>query len=315
MAQNGDTLLNYILQLDVRTPTPDASTDYLRAVVAVVKPKGETPVGELTKVISPEAAKSLTDNADVEQLFNAGMNSVLILPMSDLSAVGAALSSVKERFYTLLISSDYTDDEVQELDIGTFPGVTAYAFTEQAAAKNFAAQKNHCGFLTGNGNKAANMFYAFGELLSNSGWDNQQYIPLPKDDGIVDLGLADDLFADRISFALTSEEYGSRMAFFSAGGQAIIAPYVTQELYINLQGGALRYLNINRPQYTLVQAKLLQDYLTSYANTRYVDTRLLAYVSISIALTKSNYEGNITVAIPEPSALWRLKGILTQEAL
>ncbi len=315
MAQNGDLLLNYVLKLDVRTPTPEAGTDFLRAAVAVVKPKGSTPTGVITKVISAEAAKALTDNTDVAQLFAGGMNSVFILPMEELSGLGAALSSAVEKFYTVLVSSDFSKEEVDVMDAGEFPGVVCAAFEQSADAKSFASGKHRSGWLIKSDNKAANMFYAMGAFLSSAQWNNCQYIQMPKDDRIRDLGEAEALFEDRVSFALTSEQYGPRLAFLCAGGQAIIAPYITQELTINLQGAALKYLNLNRPQYTVAQAKLLEDYLESDANARYVQSGLLTYARVNVELTNQNYVGTVSVSIPEPTALWRLKGILTQEAL
>ena len=312
MALTGDTLLNYVLQLDVRTPTPDANTSYLRTAVVAVKPAEGVETGTLTRVISATAAAALTDNTDIEQLFAAGMDSVYILPADDLNLSGALANSTV-RFKTLLISSDFNEEELASLNVGAFTGVVAAPFTTQEAAKAFAAQKNRSAFFITSVNKGANMFYAWGAFLSATTWNNCQYIELPKDDGIA---LADgkSLFEDRISFALSSEQYGPRLAFFGVGGQAIIAPYVTEELMINLQAAALRYLNLNRPQYTLVQDKLLQDFLNKDANQRYVLTKLLTYATVTITLEKSNYEGTVAVSIPEPSALWRLAGILTQEA-
>lgn len=312
MGKNSDTLLDYVLKLDVRTPTADANTDYLRACVVVVKPKSGVETGTLSKVISATAAAELTANADVEQLFAGGLNYCYVLPMSTLD-LSTALASAEEKFNTLLISADFTETEMASLKLGDFDGVVAAAFTTQAQAKDFSALKNHVAFMTSATNGAANMFYAFGNLLGGVSWDNKQYLEMPKDDGITDITTAESLYQDGISFVLTSAQYGPRLAFFACGGQAIIAPYVTKELMANLQGAALQYLNLNRPKYTLVQAKLLEDYLMSDAITRYVpDT--LAYVNVEITLTKNNYEGTVSVTIPEPSALWKLKGILTQEA-
>lgn len=307
MAQ--DTLLNYILNLDVRTPIPDADTSFLRQVVAVVKPKGSTATGQITRVISATAAEALTDNEDVAELFAGGMAAVNVLPMANLTTLGVALAGASQKFYTVLISSDFSKAEIDAMALGTFDGVVGAAFEDQEDAKAFAAQAKHAAFKT-----ARNMFYAFGQLLSAAEWNNLQYVQMPYTDNVSDLATADSLFADRISFVLESDQYGHRLAFFGAGGQAIIAPYITAELVINLQGAALRYLNANRPQYTVVQAKLLEDFLNTDAATRYVEPKLLDYVRVVVTLAKRNYEGSVNVTIPEPTALWRLNGILTQEA-
>lgn len=315
MATTGDTLLNYVLKLDVRTPTADANADYLRRAVVVVKPlTEEAETGTLTKVISATAAQALTANKDIEQLFAAGMNSVYILPMNDLD-LAEALANATERFKTVLISSDFSETEIASLDVGSFKGVVSAIFSTQTAAKAFAAQQNRVAWFNHKGStEGKNAFFAWGAFLSSTTWNNNQFISLPVDDGIIELGEAESLFNDRIAFALTSEQYGPRLGFFCVGGQAIIAPYVTEELMLNLQGAALRYLNLNRPQYTLPQAKLLEDYLNTDARQRYVQTNLLTYVNVEITLTNTNYEGTVVVSIPEPSALWRLVGTLTQEA-
>lgn len=311
----GDTLLNYVFQLGIRTPVPAASTGFLRAALVVVKPKTGVETGKITRVTSALAAGSLTANTDIEYLFNGGMNSAFVLPAETLD-LSKVLPANKERYFTLLVSSDFSAEELEDLNVGAYPGVVGAIFEDAEAAKKFAMKQNCVAFLTGNGNKGANAFYAFGAFLGDSQWNNQQYIQLPKDDGINDTGTADGLFEDRVSFALTSEDqYGPRLAFFSAGGQAIIAPYITEELKINAQGWALQYFNSNRPQYTLVQAKLLEDYLNSKSAAKYVDTGLLTYVKFTITLTEQNYVASVEARIPEPSAMWRLKGVLTQEAL
>lgn len=311
---NGDTLLKYVFEVDVRTPTADADASYLRKAVAVVKPATGVPTGTLTRVVSTEAAASLTDNTDIAQLFNAGMEEVFVLPSDDLD-IASALANATQLFKTVLISSDFTETDMEGLDVGTFDGVVAYTFATQSKAKTFGAGKNHCAFYSAvSANKAANMFYSFGSFLGGTSWDNQQYISLPKDDGIDSVADAKSLFNDGISFALTSAQYGTRLGFFVCGGQAIIAPYITEAFTLDMQGSALRYLNLNRPQYTLTQAKLLQDYLNKVADARYVQTGLLTYANTEITLVKSNYEANASISIPEPSALWRLVGTLTQEA-
>ena len=312
MGKNSDTLLDYVLKLDVRTPTADANTDYLRACVAIVKPKSGVETGTLTKVISAPAAAELTDNGDIEQLFAGGLNYCYVLPMNSLD-LASVLATAEEKFNTILISSDFTEGEISALELGDFDGVVAASFTTQAKAKEFAALKNHVAFITNTNNGSANMFYAFGNLLGGVSWDSKQYIEMPKDDGVADVATAESLYQDGISFVLTSAQYGPRLAFFVCGGQAIIAPYVTKELMANLQGAALQYLNLNRPQYTLVQAKLLEAYLVADAQLRYTPS-ILTYVNVEISLTKNNYEGTVQVSIPAPSALWKLKGTLMQEA-
>lgn len=109
-------LLDYVFSISVITPTPAASTAFLKQACVVVKPKdGGVTTGEVSMLTAASQASAYAGAQavdEIEELFNAGMSRVYILPMDDLD-----LSDVMEArgsdFYTLLISSDFSEAEIE----------------------------------------------------------------------------------------------------------------------------------------------------------------------------------------------------------
>ncbi len=197
------------------------------------------------------------------------------------------------------------------LDVGAFDGVVGFSSDDGETAATFAATENQVGFFEGDGgNGADNMFYAFGKLLSNlSDWTNQQYIAMPVDDEIENLGTANQLFDDKVSFVLTDEEFGSRLALFAVGGKAIVSPYIKKNLRVDLQSRALTWISANQPQYTLTNAALLEQRLQEdVINQKYVQTQWIEKGVVDITLVEENFVGTAEINITEPSALWRIFG-------
>lgn len=306
-----DILLEFVFQIKTSTPIPAASTAYLRHALVLVKPKDETVESEIVRVTSPEQAAELTACEDLKSLLGAGVSYCYVLPTPTLD-VADILRESPYRFFTALISSDFSAEEIAAKDFGGFSGVTGSVWYDKAQAKAFAVSERQCAFWGLPLNKGANMFTAFGNLLSRDTWKNQQYCPCPKDDGITEIGDADALFDDRVSFALHSEEFGTRLAFFVAGGQAIVAPYVKEEIKLKMQGRALTWINANEPDYTLTDAKLLEAYLNKGLEP-YLAQKIITGGEVRVSLYQENFVGSAKILIPEPKALWRLFGELAQE--
>ena len=307
-----DVLLNYSFKLTIQDTIVAPSLAYLKKVLILVKPKSGVTPGTITACSSSSEIAAITDNADAVELLNGGLSSIYVLASADLN-IDTILDATTFEFYTILVSSDFNTTELGLRDFGTFEGVVGYAFTDAVAAKAFGATSKQCAFLTDATNKAKNMCFAFGAFLSSSGWNNQQYIEMPYNDGITDLGDAEDLFDDRISFVLTSPQYTNRLAFFVAGGKAIIAPYLKEEIRVSQQGFALIYINANKPQYTLTQAKLLQGYLQKKLDENYVNNQTIDSGTVTVDLGTEAFIAEGDIVISEPSALWRLRGDLTTE--
>lgn len=197
--------------------------------------------------------------------------------------------------------------------LGSFEGVTGVANDDAEECATQAAESNRCGFFVASANGAKNMFYAFGKLLSNaSNWLNQQYISMPVDDAVDELGEANSLFDDRVSFVINDTEFSKRLAFFAAGGKAIVAPYILKNLRIDMQSRALQWISSNMPQYTLKEASLLETRLQEDVINSYISRNLIVSGSVSITLVEQNFVANGEIEVPEPKALWKVVSQMTQ---
>lgn len=426
-------LLDYFFPITAISPTPAASTAFLKQVCVVVAPKVGVEAGSLHLCTTNAQIAAVTDNTEAQQLLAAGMSRVYLLPMNDLD-LADALEEHGSNFYTVLISSDFddadiiptqaqgtitvtsyanlvsgTDDVVtiegvaftaqagaatlgdatfqaatsndataaslaaqinahptisdlvvatvvnavvtvkainsgsggNDIDVsytdndtnvgitlaglsggklsggdglflGEFTGVVGVSSTDDDFLEDQAVITNRAAFHTTSGNKAKNMMYAFGKLLSNPlNWLNQQYIEMPFADDIDNLGEAENLFDKKISFVIEDDEFGKRLSLFACGGKAITAPYIVKNLEIDIQSKGLQYVSGNMPDYTNTQAALLEDELQKVIDS-YISRALLAAGKIEVKLEQDNFVASGYINISEPKALWRIAGEIRQ---
>lgn len=417
-------LLDYVFPITVITPTPAASTGFLKRAALVCKPAmgQEANIGELyacsnmTAVgvrVNPEGPSY----DEAQQLFDAGLSQVFILLANDLD-LADYLETHKGEFYTLLVSSDFDDDDITQdittpavaaskvmgdltftakiagvlgnditveyvdeadageeiaravdkaitvsikdgvstaemikaaiddsvsasalitvtiatdedetpqavddcqlengahavmtdgtgITLGTFDGVVGVSSDDEEVCADQVTYLNRCAFFTANG--AQNMCYAFGSLLANaSNWLNQQYITMPLNDGVAELGDANALFDAKVSFVLHDDEFGNRLALFSVQGKAIVAPYILKNLRIDMQSRALQWISLNQPQYTIKEASLLETRLQEDVINSYIALGRIESGSIEITLVNANFVANGEISVPQPKALWRV---------
>lgn len=202
--------------------------------------------------------------------------------------------------------------------VGTFKGVVGVSSADDEFLEDQAVIANRSAFHTTVTNKAKNMFYAFGKLLSNPvNWANQQYITMPFADDVDELGEAENLFDLKINFVISDDEYGQRLALFAAGGKAIVAPYIIRNLQIDMQSKGLSYISANQPGYTLTQAALLEDELQKVidgteSTPGYVTKGWLTGGKVEVLLEQENFVASGYIEVPTPKAMWRIFGQLTQ---
>ncbi len=306
-------LLDYLFPITAITPTAQASTAFLKQVLVVVKPKAGIAgglTGVITACVTPTAVAALTDNVEATQLFNAGMNKVYVLPVATLD-IDTQLNASSD-FFTMLISSDFTDADVTGADFGVFKGVVGVQSINDTFLALQSVIENRVAFHTTTANKAKNMFFAFGKILSNAlHWRNQQYIQMPFADDVATLGQANSLFDSKISFVISDSEYGQRLALFAVGGKAIVAPYILKNLNIDLQSKALSYISANQPAYTLTQAALLEDELDKVVKEYIADEEIEAG-DVQVTLVQDNFVAGGEIIVTEPNALWRIFGEMRQ---
>lgn len=229
-------------------------------------------------------------------------NDIALSYLDNDTNVGAAISSVTAGKL----------DGGAGLTIGAFKGVVGISSADDDKNASRAAIENYCAFHTTSGNKAKNMFYAFGSLLSNSlDWKNQQYITMPVADDVDTLGEAVGYFDDRISFVLSDDEFGNRLSFFVAGGKAITAAYIKRNLEVDEQSAMLTYVSGNQPAYTPVQAALLEDEGQKVIDL-YIERQWIEAGTCEVKLEASNFVASAFFNISEPNALWRVQGEMRQ---
>ncbi len=421
-------LLDYFFPITVIDPTPAASTAFLKQALAIGLPKDG---GVTTDVITlcttnteVAAIFGTAAAAEVAQLFAGGMNRVYVLPVDSTADIADAIEGSESDFYTVLITSDFGDDDIGsetaavkaslkiqditytaktagtagnsttinyntggtagsevvtvvgaaisvamqdgvstadnirdaiensvaaaalvdltvdsgdendvqavfgaavalangaaasgsgDIDLGDFEGVVGVSSTDDSFLADQAAISNRCAFHTTSGNKAKNMFFAFGKLLSNVlNWRNQQYIDMPFADDVETLGDANALFDDKISFVISDDEFGDRLGLFCAGGKAITAAYIKKNLVIDLQSAALTYISGNQPEYTHKHAALIEDDLQKVINEDYIEEGLIEAGTAEVTLEEDNFVASGEFNISEPKALWRIFGELRQ---
>lgn len=304
-----DVLLEYVMKVDAYAPLPSTSTAYIRKVLCVVKPNGATK-DTITECTETSEIQALTD-AKVEKMLDAGMTSVLVLPVDDLTGLKTILEATDKKFFTILIDGAFDNSAVSAIDLGSFSGVVGWSTESREDAKAFTIKSNNVGFVDASTNLSQNMYWAFGKLLSANNWKNQQYIEMPLSSGIDTINKAELHFEDAVSFVLTSEEYGNRLALFASNRRAIVVPYVFEELQNKLQSKAVQYISLNQPNYTESEASLLEDRLQAVIDG-YVEQGLLSHGSIVVKLTDENFVVSATIQVPEPKALWRIKAEMYQ---
>ena len=121
-------LLDYFMPVTSIEPTPAASTAFLKQACVVVKPKSgqEGNVGSYFTCTSMSQVAARTDNVDAQQLFNAGMNRVILL-LSDHLDLESYLEGHESDFFTLLISSDFVDADIDLAQADGTVTITSYA--------------------------------------------------------------------------------------------------------------------------------------------------------------------------------------------
>lgn len=306
-------LLDYFFPIATIEPTPQASTSFLKKVLVLVKKKSGGVDDVFTVCTSQTQIAAVTDNLDAQYCLNGGLSSVTVLTLAALSTFDTLIEGHESEYYTVIVSSDFSDANVtSDFDAGEYGGVVAVSSADDDFLEDQAVISNRVAFHTTSGNKAKNLCYAFGKMLSNAlNWRNQQYITMPFADDVSTLGDANLLFDAKISFVISDSEFGNRLALFAAGGKAIVAPYITRNLQVDLQSKALSYISGNQPAYTKKEAALLQDELEKVIDL-YQAREWIEDGTVEVTLEQENFVASGDINISEPNAMWRIFGEMRQ---
>lgn len=123
-------LLDYFFKILTINPTPAASTAYLKNACVVVSPKGGYGGSLGTPVLCTTYAQiaAVTDNIEARELLDAGLSRVYVLPVANLDlAAFLAAEPALNKFFTLLISSDFDDSDITVTQADGTITVTSYA--------------------------------------------------------------------------------------------------------------------------------------------------------------------------------------------
>ncbi len=275
---------------------------------------GGTAGSEVVSVVGQAISVAMQDGVSTaDNIRDAIENSVAAAALVDLTVDSGDENDVQAVFGAAQALVNGAAAIVSgDLDLGEFEGVTGISSDDDTFLAEQAAIANRCAFHVDSSNGAKNMFYAFGKILSNAlNWRNQQYVSMPYADDVETLGSAETLFDDKISFVISDDEFGERLALFACGGKAIVAPYIKKNLMIDLQSAALSYISGNQPAYTKKQAALLEDELEKVVRG-YVEDESIEAGTVEILLEQDNFVASGNFNIAEPKALWRIFGEMRQ---
>jgi len=266
-------------------------------------------------VSDPHELQYLTDEyADIQAAFDGGLSRVYLALVEDGADLPALIAGTECDHFTVYGSLDFTPAELA-IAFATWEGVKGWTTIDKVQGAIDAAQVNQCVFientLIAEDSRAYFGIFAFANLLSSNSWRNQQYIPISPTLGnpVELLGDAEALFDDRLSFYLTDEEQGTRLAFFVAGGKSITTPYITREIQVVMQTDMLNFLAANQPMNIETNRRLLTQ-IGNNVIADYLDDGLLDPDGVNaIVITKSNeafiVDGELETT--EAEALWRVK--------
>lgn len=308
-----DNILDYVFKVNINEVSPNLNTSALKKVCVVTEPKTGVD-NTFIEITDKTDISDYTDNDKIGELFDGGLSSIYLC-VCDTDDIDDELSGLLSpninKFFTILIEQAQTtkyNDIVNIARLAGFNGVFGKSFVYNAgstsAAKTFAADKNCCAFCESSGR---NMYFVFGKFLSQTGWLNKQYIQCPANDNIKLTGEMTSLFDDRISFVGTSENYGNELLFFVCGGRAIVAPYILENLKLDLQSAGHRFIQINNPQFNIINAKLLEGVCQKVLQENYIDKNFINDGQVIVGLSNENFIAEGAIRISEPSALWRVK--------
>jgi len=121
-------LLDYFFKITAINPTPAASTAFLRQACVVVSPKGGYMGTIGTPVLCTTNAQiaAITDNTEAQQLLAGGLSRVYIMPVNDLY-LSDYLEASANLFFTLLISSDFDKDDINDTAASGTVTISSYA--------------------------------------------------------------------------------------------------------------------------------------------------------------------------------------------
>lgn len=282
--------LDFIAPVTVTQAPPDVSTGYVRNVLVVSQGAGSLSSGSdsIQQAQSAEDFVTWYGASDgMEYLFTNGVNKIYCATISDLAKLAGVMEKVDNPtdYFTILIDGTYGADDIKKLDISKkFKGVVAYASKETADLDTFAGldgSYHKCAFYAFE-KGYANMFEAFGKLLTDTVWSNMQCRIMSTDDGVESEAKMVALYEKHYSCVaeMIDESTGSKQnlmnPFMTTAPHPIIQPYIFELVDLLIQNTTKNWIynnglkgNVDR---TIVNCKNLANTIYQKVKTQYIDT-------------------------------------------
>ena len=123
-------LLDYFFKIIAVNPTPAASTAFLKQILFVGKPSGASTEGNVELCTSLSAAQALVAStiakAELAEIFSGGLSRVYVCTSAELD-IAEYIAPEIQNFFTILVSSDYSDADVTATAATGNVTITSYA--------------------------------------------------------------------------------------------------------------------------------------------------------------------------------------------
>lgn len=315
--ETASILRDYVVKFQVSTPIPSPSTDWVKKIGVVVKPKSnDVEEGEYL-ITTRSQISQYTNLLTPVRILDAGSVSFYLIVVEELAHIENVYHTGK--YYTMLFSEDFTDQEVVQYKsttgFGFYKGLFAKTFGRDVDKQNawLDAARVMSDFICYGTNLNSdnttynydNLYYALGSLLSLDTLDNRQYIELPVTDNVVELGDAEDLFNKRISLSISDVDYGNRLSGFFVGSQPIIVPYLDKLLQLDLQAAGITATNLYKPNMTPSAVAKVRDYLYQKVIMKYINPDIIPNITLSLEVNDEGWVARGKIALSEIKTLWR----------
>lgn len=321
----GSILRDYVVKFQVTTPIPKPSTDWVKKIGVVVKPKDDSVEEKEYYITTRSQVAQYTNLTTPTRILDAGSVAFYLIVVKELENIEKVYNTGK--YYTMLFSEDFTDQEVVQYKsttgFGFFKGLFAKTFGRDVDKENSWLEKARvmsdfiCYATNLNSDGVTynydNLYYALGSLLSLDTLDNRQYIELPVTDNVIELGDAEDLFNKRISLSTSDIDYGTRLSGFFVGSLPIIAPYVDKLLQLDLQAAGITATNLYKPNMTASAVSKVRDYLYQKVIIKYINPDIIPSITLTLEANDEGWTAKGKIHFSQIKTLWRYSLEITKE--
>lgn len=309
---------NYAIKFNITPGIAAISTAFLKNIAIVVGDTGIQAVDGIHEITDKSQIAALTSNTSASYAFDVGLSKIFLITLSlngsndDLERIKTIVDGMPEsKFYSMIISEDFTLQNYKNLDVGTYEGVVSYQMADSLItdAALETKQEKRCIFIDNNNCKGA--INAFASLmLSQVGkrWSSQQYIDA-KTSGpfkVTNVGTADSYYNDRVSFYMQDENLGTKLAGFFQGGREITYPYIIKQLILDTQSIGIQYLAINQPNNTFLTRQQLENSFITVGDAFIRAGSIITYEFRVLADNNKAYTVEATAELAVGKPIWRV---------